>query len=772
MKKVNLILVMLLSISFAINGYTQQWVQFGSNLNGTSNNDEFGSDVCISNDGFIVASSSYKSYSGRGTIQVFERGENDWIQRGSDIHSPNIYDNMGKSIALNSEGTILAIGAPSAKNNGVKYGKTIVYIWQNEDWVQLGNEIFGDVSNGSFGTKVCLSDDGLTLAAMYGAYGNPKVDVYRFQNGYWIQKGESILGEFNLNTALSIDMSSDGTFVAVGIQTEYYEQNMVKVFEYNDSWEQIGSDILSESAHDLFGSSIDISNGGLRLAVGAPKAIVNIEETGKVQTYLYTNNEWITYGNTLVGEFQYDRFGSSVSFNDEGDKLAIGVKCNDGYQLKSELVKVNRDEFGNILGFQGELKNSSKVKQLYGKSYSELYMLLTSSKSNNNLQLKNNVINVYHDEYGNIIGYERELESVRFGKKHQNQDKEIIVFEIISKGEKSTNVGQVKVFEDNYGTWNPIGQAIIGNSPYDNFGYSVALSSNGNHLVVGAIEEYGNDNNPGYASAFELLSIPQIVVDVTNLTNQCLYVEVMFTVSGLNVDSFQWQKYEINGVWSDLANDDVFSGVTTDELHVYTNQSLDNTLYRCVLSNEEGSVISSVGSLSYEEEVPVFDSIANQEVQADEDGIYVVIGDQFDPQNYHDNCGEVFTINDYNNSESLDGALFPIGNTTVTWMLTDEIGNYTTQSFEVVVSPYVTVEEQEITDISIFPNPNKGVLRIESENCTIKEVIISDFNGRIVFRKYGSYQREDLNISHLMDGIYILTVHTDKEIFNRRIVKH
>lgn len=64
---------------------------------------------------------------------------------------------------------------------------------------------------------------------------------------------------------------------------------------------------------------------------------------------------------------------------------------------------------------------------------------------------------------------------------------------------------------------------------------------------------------------------------------------------------------------------------------------------------------------------------------------YTVKGDEFQPTNAWDNCPDYTIINDYNNSASLTGEVFPLGNTTVQWTITDASGNTSSCRFIVEI---------------------------------------------------------------------------------------
>ena len=50
---------------------------------------------------------------------------------------------------------------------------------------------------------------------------------------------------------------------------------------------------------------------------------------------------------------------------------------------------------------------------------------------------------------------------------------------------------------ESFGQWNQIGTDIIGNSNKDLFGKSIAISGDGNRIIIGATQDDGDTRNPG-----------------------------------------------------------------------------------------------------------------------------------------------------------------------------------------------------------------------------------------------------------------------------------
>lgn len=64
---------------------------------------------------------------------------------------------------------------------------------------------------------------------------------------------------------------------------------------------------------------------------------------------------------------------------------------------------------------------------------------------------------------------------------------------------------------------------------------------------------------------------------------------------------------------------------------------------------------------------------------------YQTVGTEFDPVNFGDNCPGAFVYNNYNGLSSLNGAIFPVGTTHVTWTVQDAVGHTATCSFAITI---------------------------------------------------------------------------------------
>ena len=70
----------------------------------------------------------------------------------------------GWSVSISNDGNTVAIGAPFSGNNGGNSGTARIYKYDGETWIQSGNDINGEAELNEFGQTVALSGDGNRVA--------------------------------------------------------------------------------------------------------------------------------------------------------------------------------------------------------------------------------------------------------------------------------------------------------------------------------------------------------------------------------------------------------------------------------------------------------------------------------------------------------------------------------------------------------------------------------------------------------------------------------
>jgi hypothetical protein len=146
-----------------ING---SWDQIGQDINGEAQFDNSGFSLRLSSDGGMVAVGAVGN-SGNGSVsghvRIYQNINGSWEQIGQDIDGESSGDGSGYSLSLSSDGSIVVIGAISNAENGLDSGQVRVYQNINGNWEQIGQDLNG-AEDEQLGRSVSLSGDGSIIA--------------------------------------------------------------------------------------------------------------------------------------------------------------------------------------------------------------------------------------------------------------------------------------------------------------------------------------------------------------------------------------------------------------------------------------------------------------------------------------------------------------------------------------------------------------------------------------------------------------------------------
>jgi hypothetical protein len=403
--------------------FTQaQWTQKGADIYGQASQDLFGSSIAMSQDGFVMAvgAPEHSTVNGEvGMVRVLEWNGTDWVQRGQDIVGDVEWNLFGDAVALSSDGSVLAVGAPGIEtfdpNQGTA-GNVKVFSWNGNSWDQMGAVLtdYGDFD--LFGAGLALSSDGLRLAVGAPRTSAGNIQVFDWDGNNWVQVGSTLIGNqsgtflgrslffspdgmtltaggdrFNGNTtaggvytyewdgndwmetadqidgdiaedkfgsAISMSYGTDTLIIIGANQNDDNGNNAGKAVVYKrdgDTWTQYGSALTGDVANGWFGYSVGISGDGSRIIVGAPRNAGNGIGAGQVKIYDWNGTDWQQLGNDFYGSAASDECGRSVVMNYNGRIAAIGAPLNDGNWTDAGQVRVYED------GIQGlnTLSNSN-----------------------------------------------------------------------------------------------------------------------------------------------------------------------------------------------------------------------------------------------------------------------------------------------------------------------------------------------------------------------------------------------------------------------------
>ncbi|PWL30298.1 choice-of-anchor D domain-containing protein [uncultured Roseivirga sp.] len=387
-------------------------------------------------------------------------------QMDVDIDGEAAEDYSGYSVAFSADGLRVAIGAPDNDGNGASAGQVRVFDWNGSSWLQTGNDIDGEAAGDYSGQSVALSTDGNRIAI--GANGNDgngmasgHVRVFDWNGGNWVQAGNDIDGEAAGDQSGVVALSADGNRMAIGAEKNRgrnveFLSGHVRVFDWDgSSWVQTGNDIDGEASGDGSGRSVALSANGNRLAIGATQNDGNGSNTGHVRVFDWNGSSWVQTGNDIDGEAAFDLSGASVALSANGNRLAIGAYQNDG----------NGSNAGHVRVF--DWNGSSWIQtgnDLDGEAASDLSGWSVALSADGNRMA---IGTPYNDGKGDATGH-------------------------------------IRVFDWDGSSWLQTGDDIDGEAAGDYSGQSVALSSDGNRMAIGAMRNDGNGTDAGHVRVYEL----------------------------------------------------------------------------------------------------------------------------------------------------------------------------------------------------------------------------------------------------------------------------
>ena len=351
------------------------WTQIGSDITDITSTDYFGQSLSLSDNGNIIAIGiPGRDHNGTdyGAVQVYENVGGVWTQIGSDILGQSDYENLGESVSLSADGSIVAIGVPEHEqtSNPVKSGRVEIYKNTGGIWTQIGSDILGESPGNWFGDNLSLSSNG-NIVAIGTSRNNEslsnlatgQVEIYENISGVWTQIGSDINGLANERIGESISLSSDGSIVAFGALYSYSLRGCAKIYQnINGVWTQIGSDILGENATDLFGSTISLSSDGNLVAIGSAVNSDNGSQAGHVRIFKNVSGNWIQIGMDIDGENAHDLSAekNNLSLSSDGTIVAIGAWQNNGGSFSAGAGHVRVFNLSGVLSSDSFiLKNTS-----------------------------------------------------------------------------------------------------------------------------------------------------------------------------------------------------------------------------------------------------------------------------------------------------------------------------------------------------------------------------------------------------------------------------
>ncbi|MFV8754561.1 integrin [Nannocystaceae bacterium ST9] len=376
-------------------------------------------------------------------------------------------DYFGSCVELSGDGNTLAVGANWEDSNGVGINgsqniKTAdhsgaVYLfafdgqsWSQQAYVKASNAGAGD----DFGRNLSLSDDGNTLAV--GAAGE-----------------DSSAKGINGNQASNAASTSGAVYVFTRSGAVWSQQAYVKASNTNSS--------------DQFGMGLALSGDGNTLAVGANGERSNATGIGGNQldnsllsagaVYVFTRSDAVWSQQAYVKASNTggaDYFGNSVSLSYDGDTLGVGA----GY------------EDSGASGIDGNQADNSAIDA------GAVYVFSRSGAVWSQQAYVKSFASDADDQFGIRLALSGSGDTMVVGALHDDSASAGIDGD--PSDDSLTNSGAAYVYTRNGSVWSPQTYVKASNPDmHDRFGMMLALSNDGQTMVVGARWDSSNATGVG-----------------------------------------------------------------------------------------------------------------------------------------------------------------------------------------------------------------------------------------------------------------------------------
>jgi hypothetical protein len=524
----------------------------------------------------------------------------------------------------------------------------------------------------------------------------------------------------------SVDLSGDGKTIVIGAignnaglasqgnngQARVY-RNTYFASSNSWGWVLLGSEINATAANVESGYDVSITNNGNRIAIGTPGQ-------DKMRVYdLNISNNWVLQGNGygIYTSQTAQRAGHSVSINGSGTVAAMGAPVGNkvwvfdvdpaggtGHLAGNPLIvpgtyaggSVDIDDDGNTLVVGAYKSNTERgsvlVYDFNGTGWVQRGQTL-------------NGVNNY-DQFGFDVSMSNDGNTIAVGSKGWDSNPNNTTYEI----------GETAVYDWNGSAWVQRGTSIQGVNIFDQCGFSVSLSGNGNRMAIGY---------KGNSTATQAAGLVRI---------------------------FDWD----GSAW--IQNGDPIYG---DGINVYSGHS--------VALSDNGSIIA-IGAIQGTGPINQF---TNQEGQV---------------RIYEGECLVSTTAVTQNNNTltAVANASYqwldcnngnqPIANATGQIFVAPNPGSYSVQITEngctqtsACIEVLVTsVTNETISNFHVFPNPTTNIITVNSHQL-VQNMQVRDITGKSVLNISNS---NTADLSGLASGLYHLVLLFDNaSIAHSKILK-
>ena len=307
--------------------------------------DNFGHDVSISDDGnTLVVAAQYEDEgaNGTGAAFVFVRSGSTWSEQAILLSGEAEAGDFMSAAAISGDGNTILTGARGEDSSGSGAGAAYIFTRSGTTWTEQTELRGTDTSaNDFFGYSVDLSDNGNSaIVSTFDQNSGHNGEAYIFTRSgtTWSQQAKLTASDgsgadyFGFHCA--IDADGDTAIVGAYSQdTGGAEAGAAYIFTRSGTtWSQQAKiQASNKGASDEFGQSVDISNDGNTVIVGARKEDTGGSDRGSAYVFTRSGTNWSQQQQIQSSDIaDADWFGYSVALGgDSGDIAIVGAVYED-----------------------------------------------------------------------------------------------------------------------------------------------------------------------------------------------------------------------------------------------------------------------------------------------------------------------------------------------------------------------------------------------------------------------------------------------------------
>ena len=483
-------------------------------------------------------------------------------------------------------------------------------------------------------------------------------------------------------------------------------------------------------------------------------------------------------GLDIDGEAADDSSGSSVSLSADGSIVAIGALSNNGNGSNSGHVRVY-ENIGGTWTQVGVDIDGEAAFDLSGRSVSlsadGSIVAIGAPANDGNSGNGSNVghVRVYENQGGTWTQVGADIDGEAAGDQSGlsvslSADGSIVAIGASNNDGNGNDSGHVRVYENIGGTWTQVGVDIDGKAVGDQSGWSVSLSADGSIVAISAYRNDGSGSVAGHVRVYENVG--------------GTWAQVGADIDGEAAGDFFGFSVSLSADGSSVAIGARFNdGNGTDAGHVRVYENMGGTWMQVgadidgeAAFDQSGSSVSlsadgSIVAIS----APFNDGNGNDSghvrVYENQGGTWTQVGADIDGEAVNDVSGDFISL-------STDGSTVAIGATN-----NDENGNRSghVRVYETGIISSAADLSNGLDFLILSPNPNKGHFRVEMASTAIdrpSEISLQlyDVYGQRLHYREADFRsgqlKEVFDLPALPSGTYLLEIGYEQQRIWRKVV--